>query len=1049
MRESFDAVIWHSLINAPLLRELLPGLLQLLSGQQLATMSEILDEQLRLLLSYLRERRVLLVLDNMESILDPLQAGAYRPGYEPYGQLIQQMATLKHQSHLLLTSRERPRGFARLERDGYPVQSLQLSGLDDEAGRTLLAQRGIAAKGDAESHLIKRYSGNPLALKLVADTVDAIFGGDIVEFLAEESMVFDDVRDVLDQHFGRLSAFEQEILFWLAVEREATPLAVLRDNLLHPPPQRVFVEALRDLQRRSLIERQSSGFFLQNVINEYLIDRIVAAAIAELEQGELDLLHRQALLKAQAKEYVRQSQARLILQPIADQLAAHLGLTGIKATLKRLLDQLRQDASGRHTYAGGNIFNLLMQLPVDIAEVDFSRLSIWQAQLQGRLLSGVNFAEADLTHSTFTHAFGMIEGIAISPDGQLLASGGDGGDITLWQLSNFQPVTILRGHSNTVTALAFSPVGGKLASVSEDATLRMWDIHSGQAIWTAKQGQRLYSVAFSPNGRLIATGGQDPVIYLCDSGSADLLYTCELGAQLLEGIRAVAFHPTGNLLAGATDRGTISLWDVSNLDQSTALVVDARTQAVQHIISALDEEGIFTLAFSPDGAHLASGSKRGLVKLRAAETLEPMQTLQGHHDSVRIVIWSPDSTTLFSGSYDQTVRLWDINRGQCDAILSHPGIVWSAALAPDGATLAVCGGDSAIRIWEVKPNRLVEMVKILQGHRSIIPAAAFSPSGHLLAIGDSLGSIRLWQMAEDAPQSVHSIQSHDWIEALAFSPDGRYLAGTGATNDHAIRLWNVATGECVAVLAGHTQRVRSLAFAPDGAILASTGRDFTIRLWDVRNPRDCRTLQVLHGHANMVYSLAFNHDGTQLVSSSQDQTIRFWDMRTGRQIQQVTGFKLNLFVQFSPHAHILACSADSTGTIRLLETSNLPEVKQLKTLSHNAVGANSIAFAPDGRQLVSGNTDQSVTLWDINVETPIYHLQAHTAYIKFVIFSPDGRHFLSSSLDGTARLWDVKTGDCVHIFHAAVPYEGMNITGVTGISEAQRAALKALGAVEM
>ncbi|MCB0126067.1 MAG: hypothetical protein KDE58_27610, partial [Caldilineaceae bacterium] len=123
----------------PPLTELLPPLLQTLSDQQLTTMPASLDEQLRLFLTYLRAKRVLLVLDNLESILEPEQAGAYRVGYESYGQLIQQMATLDHQSHLLLTSRERPRGYARLERDSYPVHALQLSGLDSAAGYSLLA----------------------------------------------------------------------------------------------------------------------------------------------------------------------------------------------------------------------------------------------------------------------------------------------------------------------------------------------------------------------------------------------------------------------------------------------------------------------------------------------------------------------------------------------------------------------------------------------------------------------------------------------------------------------------------------------------------------------------------------------------------------------------------------------------------------------------------------------------------------------------------------------------------------------------------------------
>jgi hypothetical protein len=186
---AFDAVIWRSLVNAPPLGELLPPLLQALSHQQLTQIPEQVDEQVRLLLGYLRERRVLLVLDNLESILEPGAVGAYRPGYEPYGQLIQQMATMAHRSHLVLTSRERPRGYARLERDGYPIKSLQLAGLDNEAGHQLFRQRGVLGDHEQESLLIARYSGNPLALKLVADTVDEIFGGDMAEFLADDTLI--------------------------------------------------------------------------------------------------------------------------------------------------------------------------------------------------------------------------------------------------------------------------------------------------------------------------------------------------------------------------------------------------------------------------------------------------------------------------------------------------------------------------------------------------------------------------------------------------------------------------------------------------------------------------------------------------------------------------------------------------------------------------------------------------------------------------------------------------------------------------------------------
>ena len=280
--DTFDQILWRSLLNAPETTDMLPSILQVLSDQTLSDIPESIDEQLRLLINYLRDKRVLLVLDNMESIMENKKAGVFRSGYESYAQLIQHLARFKHQGQLLLTSRERPRGFARLEKDGHLVRSLQLRGLDHRASQVLLSQRGIVGSRDAESQFINQYSGHPLALKLAADTVDEVFGGDLREFLSEEALVFDDIRDILDQQFAQLTDLEQGILFWLTIEREPTSFARLRANLLQTPAQNHLMEALRSLQRRSLIERQSEGFALQNVITEYLSDRLIEIAYQEL-----------------------------------------------------------------------------------------------------------------------------------------------------------------------------------------------------------------------------------------------------------------------------------------------------------------------------------------------------------------------------------------------------------------------------------------------------------------------------------------------------------------------------------------------------------------------------------------------------------------------------------------------------------------------------------------------------------------------------------------------------------------------------------------------
>ncbi len=723
----FDAILWRSLLNAPPLEELLPPLLHILSGQQLTDVPQNLDEQLRLFLRYLRDRRVLLVLDNLESILEAGQAGVFRPGYEPYAQLIQQTATREHQSHVLLTSRERPRGYARLERDSPLVQLLQLDGLDDEAGRQLLAFRGV---DDEEAMLIARYSGNPLALKLVADTVDEIFGGDIAQFLTEETLVFDDIRDVLDQQFGRLTPQEQEILFWLAVEREPISAAALRQNLLHPPAQRAFIEALRNLQRRSLIERYDAGFALQNVVIEYLSDRLIEISSREFETGKLDLLHRHALLKAVAKEYVRQSQARMILMPIGARLLIRFGKEGLMAKLQEHLNQLRVQAPRTPSYAGGNILNLLLHLQIDVTGFDFSRLAIWQAYLRGATLPAVNFADAELSQIAIADTFGDIRSLAFSPNGELMAAGTAAGEISLWKTADAQLVAILQDDAAPIWAVAFSPDGVLLAGGGTDHVVRLWDVNSAQLrARLLGHTKTIRCVAFSPDGATLASGGDDRTVHLWDIQSRQLRCILEKGHA--HSVRSVAFSPDGEILATGSDDYKVILWDLSSGEIQQTL---------------LGHSGwVKSVAISPDGEILASASHDQQVLLWDLHTGQIRHTLLGHNGWVESVAFSPNGKLLASGSDDRTVRLWDVDSGKLQhTLLGHSGWISAVAFSPDGETLASGDDDRNVYLWDVRSRQPYHH---LLGYVLSVESVAFSPDGQILASGNGDQTIRFWRLA--------------------------------------------------------------------------------------------------------------------------------------------------------------------------------------------------------------------------------------------------------------------------------------------------------------
>ena len=933
------------------------------------------------------------------------------------------------------------------------MRVLQLDGLSDIAAQQVLAQHGLASEDPQIASLIERYSGHPLALKLVAETIDELYFGDVGAFLAAETFIFGDISDVLDQHFARLSPLEQEILTWLAIEREPISVQDLRDNLLGPVTQRDYLEALHALQQRVLLEKQPDGFTLQNVIIEYTTDRFIIQVCQELTHDILDVFNRHALLKAQTKEYVRESQRRLILQPVAEYLLEQFGREELVQRFKGHLDRLRFELP--KGYAGGNILNLLLDLGAILNGFDFSSISIRQACLQGETLPDVNFSKADLNAVLFTDSFGELVSLAYSPDGQLLAAGTADGQIWIWRIANWQPIQIIQSTPFWISSVSFSPNGKILASGSFDRAIRLWDVASGLLLQTLHGHTDLVrSICYSPNGHLLASGSEDETIRLWAADSGNHLRTLQ---GHLDGVTAVCFSPDGHTLASGSFDNTVRLW------------CTASGQALQTYQE--NAHGIYAVCFSPHGHLLASGGRSRSIQLWDVPAMltsnsvdgvgpsapQPMRTLQGHRDTITTVSFSPDGHTLASGSEDQTIRLWEVDGGQLlQTLHGHAGWLTSVCFSPNGYTLASGGEDRAICLWEAESGQALQT---LQGYTCWVNSVCFSPDGRLLASGESDGTIHLWEVATG--ELCMTLQSdNNWVNSVCFSPDGHTLAsgGWGTT----VSLWDVwepdtqearQRGQRRMTLQDRTDSLHSICFSPDGHTLAGGGGDWdqTARLWDVATGQLKLTLE---GHTDWVSSVCFSPDGHILATGSGDQTIRLWDLRTMtrsisgcRQPIQTLQGPTDQFesVCFSPDGQTLA-SGSRAQSIQLWDVTS----GQLQMSLQGHTGwVKSVCFSPDGQALASGSSDQTLMLWDINSGQTRAVLQGHTGQIESVCFSPNGQTIASGSKDGTIKLWDVKTGDCRKTLRPDRPYERMNITGVTGITEAQKTTLKALGAVDL
>ena len=1034
--QPFKQVLWHSLLNAPPLDDLLPDILRLLTGPQVSRLPDHLDQRLVLLLDQLRQKRCLLILDNLESILEAgTRAGAYRAGYEDYGQLIQHVGQFEHQSCLLLTSRVRPHGFARLERDSPQVWSLSLGGLAEESAQQLLAQQGLRGEEAHQLSLIKRYAGHPLALKLVAETINELYFGDIATFLTEETLIFADIRDVLDQQFARLSPLEQEIMTWLALEREPTSVQALSDSLLGPVNRHDYLEALRGLQRRSLLEKQGDGFTLQNVITEYTTERFIEQICRELANDDLSTFNCYPLLKAQAKDYVRQSQRRLILQPTTEQLRAQFGQAGLELRLRAYLDRLRLEMP--RGYAGGNVLNWLLDLGSDLSNLDFSGLSVWQAYLQGENLADVTFRGTEFRMAMFTHTFDTPSRMTFSSDGKFLAVGTYRGEIRIWQTTGWQLLHTLQASRMIIRALCFSPDGQILASGSDDRNICLWNVGVGQLhlVWQGHTNG-VFSICFSPDGRILASGSTDNTIRLWDMHDPTRLDSgqpFQVLAELTDVVKSICFSPDGRILASGGGDQTIKLWD---------LKCDQPLQVLRGHTGI-----IHSVCFSPDGRVIASGGDDTFVRLWDIERDQPLQVLRGHTERIHSVCFSPDGHIIASGGVDQTIRLWDAsgaNAKPLHVLQGHKDLIWSVSFKPDEQILASASEDQTIRLWDMRRTS-IPTTKTLQGYTNGVRSVCFSSNGQTLASGGDDQTIYLWDTASG--QSFQNLRGHTGeILSLCFSADGQLLASVG--DDRTIFLWDLVNNQIRLRLdQGIWKSIEwptSICFSPDGQFLASGFWEPIIRLWNIKQA-DSQPVRTFHLAQNGPWSVCFSPDGQLLASGGRDKRIYLWNVASGQRFRTLHGHSdYILSVSFSPNGQVLA----SGGVDQRIRLWDIVRDKSLLAFQGHTDAVNSVCFSPDGHTIASGSYDHTVRLWDLHSGQSLQILRGHNEGVMSVHYSSDGETLASGSLDGTIKLWNTQTGVCLKTLRPDRPYERMDITGVTGLTPAQITALKTLGAVE-
>lgn len=587
-------------------------------------------------------------------------------------------------------------------------------------------------------------------------------------------------------------------------------------------------------------------------------------------------------------------------------------------------------------------------------------------------------------------------------------------------LSNFYQSgrRTLKGHNGTVKGMAVSRDGQRLASCSADGTVKIWDLASGDVRLTIRgDSKREQCVAFSPDGNRVATGGEDHTVKVWDAATGQELQRL-LGHT--NAVRCVAFSPDGTRIASGggtgttTDDQTVKLWD---------------TTTGQEVLALRGLQWTAGVAFSPDGTRIAGGGTNGpreSAKVWDAKTGEVIQTLARHPlGSVYCIAYSPDGTKIVGGGWDRTITVWDATTGQEQRTFrGHRSIVNNVAWSADGKWIVSGEENETIKVWEESTGRELKTVRT---HTIRVNSVAITPDGTQIVSGGGVGTgnydIEVWDALNcGEPLAFQGHSNFTAVMGVAYSPDGTKIASVDSGRQESLKLWDSTTGQAVRTLRGHDYGGSSVAFSPDGSRLVTSGSDRTVRIWDAASGEELREIQ---GHGGRFANAVFTPDGKQIISGGGDYTARIWDLVAAQEVRMIRLKPNAPSARFDPTAFGLPeqiyCLQNSPDAKRIVTgggsgLQNHAIVWDLETGSviHKLQGHSSwivsATFSPNVTLIATGSEDRTIKLWNATTGELRQTLLGHGDRVNSVVFSPDGTRIVSGSSDETVKVWDAVTG---------------------------------------
>ncbi len=690
-----------------------------------------------------------------------------------------------------------------------------------------------------------------------------------------------------------------------------------------------------------------------------------------------------------------------------------------KTQLKNLIKSYKNNFH-EHDYSTGNATNLLLSVDSSSLQneiLDGSR--IVGADFTKSNLKNTSFKDATFVECIFTKVLGYVWSIKFSPDGSLLASSSSNGIVHLWDAKSHKEIIALKGHTNRVYAVAFSQDGKLLASAGADRTIRIWNIETTEC-------------------------------FAVLSGHTD-------------GIRSLVFGFNENWIFSGSYDHTIKVWNLQS--QQCVKTLEGHTRSV------------WSLDFSQANKVLASGSEDTTIKLWNPITGECIRTLDGHETRVGSLLFRDSCQELISSSSD-SVKVWDIHTGDClESINSESAWCSPLSISSVSGELSRSNQNHKIEMWNINPLGIIET---LEGHNDLITSLAFSPKEEILASGSADQTIKIWSPRQkSALKTLQGLSDWTWsvdfnhdatllasgyddglvriwdvnkksclhrflehrqsVCSVAFSNDGNLLA-SGAYDS--VKLWNLSEGKCLKTLRGHDAWIETITFSPSNKLLASGSGDTTIQIWDVATGE---RLKILKDGSKKVASITFCHNDKILISGTKGGFLKIWELDTGECIRTIQEAESHIWSVTYSKALSMFAACYSDGKIRVFDAET---AQLINILEGHTDWVHSIVFRATDNLLISASADQTIKVWDVLKDKCLKTLEGHTGPVFSVSAAPSNELLASGSSDRTVKLWNLRSGECLATLTDRL-YEGMNITGVKGLTEVEKENLKLLGAIEV